>query len=104
MSWFPDYDHYDAVGLAELVRRRQVSAAELLNEALSRCDRLNPKLNAVIHRRDYEAAGTAAKIDAESPLAGVPFLIKDIGPALAGAPLTSGSRLFSTSSLMRTAR
>jgi Asp-tRNA(Asn)/Glu-tRNA(Gln) amidotransferase A subunit family amidase len=94
MGGFSEYDDYDAVGLAGLVRKRDVSAAELLREAIERCDRANPKLNAVIYRLDGEAERAAASVDADRPLAGVPFLVKDIGPALAGAPLTSGSRLF----------
>jgi Asp-tRNA(Asn)/Glu-tRNA(Gln) amidotransferase A subunit family amidase len=94
MSGFFEYDSYDAAGLAELVRKKEVSAGELLSEAIERCDRVNPRLNAVIHRCDSEAERSASSADPSRPLAGVPFLIKDLGPALAGAPLTSGSRLF----------
>lgn len=94
MGGFAEYNRFDAVGLAALVRKKEVSARELLQEALTRCDRVNPKLNAVIYRLDDAAQKTAAKTDAAGPLAGVPFLAKDLGPALAGAPLTCGSRLF----------
>lgn len=94
MSRFLEYDSYDAVGLAGLVRRGEVSARELLDEARERCDRVNPQLNAVVHRCDGEAERASASVDPELPLAGVPFLVKDLGPALAGAPLTAGSRLF----------
>jgi Asp-tRNA(Asn)/Glu-tRNA(Gln) amidotransferase A subunit family amidase len=94
MDGFSEYDHYDAIGLAELVRRKEVSPRELLHEAAARCDRVNPILNAVINRMDAEAAKAAAEADPAQPFAGVPFLAKDLGPPLAGAPLTSGSRLF----------
>ncbi len=94
MSGFAEYDRYDAVGLAELVRKREVSAAELLAEARARCDRVNPELNAVVYRLDAEAERAASAVDKDRPFAGVPFLVKDLGPALAGAPLTCGSRLF----------
>jgi amidase len=94
MSGFSEYDQYDALGLAGLVRRREVSPKELLHEAAARCDRVNPVLNAVTYRMDAEAAKAAAEPDATQPFAGVPFLAKDLGPPLAGAPLTSGSRLF----------
>lgn len=94
MGAFSDYDLYDAVGLAELVAKNQVSARELLDEARRRCENVNPKLNAVIHRVDADAERAADSAPTTGPLAGVPFLIKDLGPALAGAPLTSGSRLF----------
>ncbi len=94
MGGFCEYGDYDAAGLAELVRKREVSAHELLQEAIARCERVNPKINAVIHRTDALAKEAAAAADPSQPFAGVPFLIKDLGPALAGAPLTSGSRLF----------
>ncbi len=94
MGGFPEYDDYDAVGLAGLVRKKQVSPRELLHEAAERCDRVNPKLNAVVYRMDRAAERAAGEIDPAQPFAGVPFLAKDLGPALAGAPLTSGSRLF----------
>jgi amidase len=94
MSGFPEYDQYDGLGLAELVRQKQVNPRDLLDEARSRCDRVNPRLNAVIHRADAQAERAAASVDRSLPFAGVPFLVKDLGPALAGAPLTSGSRLF----------
>src|SRR5271166_6242161 len=94
MSGFPEYDQYDGLGLAELVRQKRVNPRDLLDEARSRCDRINPRLNAVIRRVDAQAERAAASVDRSLPFAGVPFLVKDLGPALAGTPLTSGSRLF----------
>ena len=94
MGGFSEYGRYDAVGLADLVRKKEISPRELLQEALERCARVNPKLNAIVHRMDEAAEKAAAAIDRAQPFAGVPFLAKDIGPALAGAPLTSGSLLF----------
>ncbi|WKW49786.1 amidase [Rhodomicrobium lacus] len=94
MSGFADYDAYDAVGLAELVRRREVSARELLAEAQARADAVTPALNAIVYRRDAEAAREADAMPPDAPLGGVPFLVKDLGPPLGGAPLTCGSKLF----------
>jgi amidase len=94
MGGFAGYDDYDAVGLAGLVHKKEVSPRELLQEAIERCNRVNPKLNAVIHRLDAEAGAAAGAVDPALAFAGVPFLAKDLGPALGGAPLTSGSRLF----------
>ncbi|ADP71836.1 Amidase [Rhodomicrobium vannielii ATCC 17100] len=94
MSGFADYDAFDGVGLAELVRRREVSAGELLAEARARADAVNPALNAIVYRRDAEAAREADAVAPDAPLAGVPFLVKDLGSPLAGAPLTCGSKLF----------
>ena len=89
---FTEYDRHDALGLAELVKKRQVSAAELLEEAITRADRLNPALNAIITRID-ETARTAAKNGLpDGPFGGVPFLVKDLGPYLAGVPMQMGSR------------
>ena len=48
MAGFVEYDKYDAIGLAELVRDKKISAAELCDEAISRIEKLNPILNAVI--------------------------------------------------------
>ncbi len=96
MGGFAEYGQYDAVGLARLVRRKEIGPRELLEEALERAARVNPKLNAIVHRMDAEAERTAGEIDPAQPFAGVPFLVKDIGPALAGAPLTAGSRLFAS--------
>ena len=47
MGGFSEYGRYDAVGLADLVRKKEISPRELLQEALERCDRVNPKLNAI---------------------------------------------------------
>ena len=94
---FPDYDHHDALGLAELVRRGEVTAVDLLDEAIARANRVNPAINAVICRLDDRARTRARGIvagspEAAGPFAGVPFLVKDFGPFLAGAPMTMGSR------------
>ncbi len=94
MGGFGEYDRYDALGLARLVQRKEVSPRELLEEASARLARVNPKLNAVICETAAIAEEAAAAATPAQPFAGVPFLIKDIGPALADAPLTSGSRLF----------
>ena len=96
MSGFPDYDAYDALGLAGLVRDGAVSAGELLDEAVARLDSLNPTINAVTIR--FEAMAREA-IEAglpDGPFTGVPFLLKDLGAAMAGTPLTNGSRLYET--------
>src|SRR5687767_6886867 len=48
MSGFAEYEHYDALGLADLVRRRQVTADELLDAAIARVEARNPSVNAVV--------------------------------------------------------
>jgi amidase len=94
MSGFSDYDKYDGLGLAELVRKKEVKPSELVEEAISRIEKLNPQLNAVIYKM-YELARKAADVELpDGPFKGVPFLMKDILMAYAGVPLTMGSRFF----------
>lgn len=94
MSGFTDYDKYDGLGLAELVRRKDVKPSELVEEAIARIEKVNPRLNAVIYKM-YESARRAANGDLpDGPFKGVPFLMKDILMAYGGAPLTNGSRFF----------
>jgi amidase len=56
-----EYASYDGTGLAELVRKQEVSAAELVEEAIARIERHNPTLNAVVHRMDELARAAAAR-------------------------------------------
>jgi amidase len=94
MSSFSDYDKYDGLGLAELVQKKEVKPSELVEEAISRIEKLNPQINAVIQKM-YEQARKAADGDIpDGPFKGVPFLMKDILMAYAGVPLTNGSRFF----------
>jgi amidase len=94
MSLFKDFDRYDGLGLAELVRKKQVSPSELCEEAIRRIEQLNPKLNAVVTPM-YDIARKAVQAGLpEGPFAGVPFLLKDIIDEYAGVPLTMGSKVF----------
>jgi Asp-tRNA(Asn)/Glu-tRNA(Gln) amidotransferase A subunit family amidase len=94
MAGFMEYGEYDALGLAALVRKGEVSAAELLNEAVARVDALNPKINALTLRMVEDARAEIARGLPDGPLAGVPFLLKDLGAAIAGRPVTGGSRAY----------
>ena len=86
------YSEYDGLGLAELVRNGEVSASELVEEAIARVDRHNPDLNAVVYDARDEARRVAAQELPDGPFRGVPFLVKDLGCPVAGMPRTSGSR------------
>ena len=94
MPGFAEYDRYDALGLADLVRRQEVSAGELLSEAIERRNRINPFINAVVHDMDRQARETLDHGLPAGPFTGVPFLIKDLLAAYAGVPMTSGSRAY----------
>ena len=91
-----DYVAHDGVALAELVRKGEVSAAELAEEALKRIEKHNPTLNAVVTDMADQGRGIARDIDAgdkAAPFAGVPFLLKDIMGDFEGVATQYGSRL-----------
>ncbi|CAN5693601.1 hypothetical protein BH18PSE1_BH18PSE1_11700 [soil metagenome] len=96
-----EYSRYDAVGLAELVRRRDISAAELAQTALAAVAAVNPKINAVVETFPERAASATGS----GPLGGVPFLRKDIliqeeaGLTEFGSRLASGLRIPNASEL-----
>lgn len=98
MSGFSDYERYDALGLAELVRRRDTTPTELLDAALERMSQRNSLINAVTmpleeHARRAIAAGLPA-----GPFRGVPYLMKDLSTSIAGVPMTRSSRFFADTS------
>lgn len=88
-----DLADLDAVALAELVKQKRASPLELCDAAISRIERLNPGLNAVITPM-FESAREVAKQPAgEGAFAGVPYLLKDLMASCADVPLHSGSRM-----------
>jgi amidase/6-aminohexanoate-cyclic-dimer hydrolase len=87
------YETHDAVGLAELVRRREVTPHELLDAALIRAEALNPRLNALTMLQPEVARGMIALGLPDGPLKGVPFLLKDLGAEAIDFPGNNGSRL-----------
>ncbi len=91
MTRFP-YQNYDAAGLAELVQKKEVTAAEIVESAIARLERLNPKINAVIHKMYEKARLAAEKITGKEPFAGVPMLVKDISQEIKGEPITCGAK------------
>jgi amidase len=94
MTKIKEFSEFDAIGLAELVRKREVSPAELCEEVIERIERVNPRLNAVIAKLYDRALAHANGTPSTGPFAGVPFLLKDLLSPLAGVPFTSGSRMY----------
>jgi len=94
MSGFKEFDRFDGLGLAELVRKKEVAPSELCEEAIRRIEQVNPKVNAVILPM-YDIGRKAVQAGLpDGPFTGVPFLLKDIIEEYAGVPLTMGSRAF----------
>jgi amidase len=89
-----DDDQHDALGLAALVRRGEVSASEVCDAAIARIEALNPALNAVISRRFDQARAEARRVapGADRPFAGVPFLLKGLVQSHRDLPSIEGSR------------
>jgi amidase len=87
-----EYMTFDAVGLANLVQRGEVSPLAPTEAAIERIESLNGKLNAVVERAFDMARSAAANMDCTLPLAGVPFLAKDMNIEVAGLHLTSSCR------------
>jgi amidase len=86
-----EYSQHDAVGLAELVRTRQVTPTELVETAIARIEAVNPAINAVVAKTYERARERAARAPLTGTFAGVPWLLKDLSDA-AGIPITMGSR------------
>jgi Asp-tRNA(Asn)/Glu-tRNA(Gln) amidotransferase A subunit family amidase len=94
MSPLEDYESYDALGLADLVAKGEVTATELLDAAIERVESRNPELNAVVYPWYDEARSAIAAGLPEGPFRGVPFLLKDLYTLYAGQLISNGSRLF----------
>ncbi len=91
---FSEYENFDAIGLAELVKKKDVTPVELLDTAIARTEQYNPDLNAVVHKMYDEARGhISAGIDLEASFAGVPFLLKDLIATYTGVPTTGSSKI-----------
>jgi amidase len=89
-----EYYQHDALGLADLVRRGEVSASEVCEAAIARIEALNPTLNAVISRRPDQARAEARRAapGQDRPFAGVPFLLKGLVQSHCDLPSMEGSR------------
>ena len=89
----------DGIALAQLVAEKKASPIELVDDSLSRINRVNGDLNAVIHHLDTSARERAtAMTKTEAPesatLWGVPFLTKDLTCMTAGDPLPCRKHCF----------
>jgi len=86
----------DALDQAALVRRGEVTSAELLEAAIARAEALNPQLNSITRPLYAQARAAVSGKLPEGLYTGVPFLLKDIGASFEGVPTSAGSQLFNT--------
>ncbi|MDP9607515.1 UNVERIFIED_ORG: amidase [Variovorax paradoxus] len=89
-----EYEKYDALSLADLVRRHDVTPLELLDDAFKRIDERNPKLNAVVWEDRENSRKQVEKGLPDGPFRGVPLLVKDSGMPVTGFVTTNGCRFF----------
>jgi len=88
-----EYASYDGLGLADLIRNQEVTAADLAELALAGVQKINPQINAVIEVY-HECADKADELRLPAaPFGGVPIFLKDLGATEAGKPQKMGSRL-----------
>lgn len=91
---FDEYRSFDALGLAQLVRDRHVSADELLDAALHQAATVDDRIGAVVYTQVDRARRAIAAGLPVGPFTGVPFLIKDLGCDAVDFPTCMGSALY----------
>jgi amidase len=82
---------FDATSQAELIRRKELTASELLEAMIRRIEDINPRINALVTPMYEEARACAKSVQLNAVFAGVPFVLKDLIAEYAGARMTSGS-------------
>ncbi len=94
MSAFKEYGNYDGLGLAELIKKKEVTPDELCEAAIQKIEEVNPDINAVVTPMYDQGRQSIKDTLPEGPFTGVPFLLKDLLAAYAGVPLTNGSKAY----------
>lgn len=93
MSW-EEWSALDATGLAELIERKEITPKEAAQQAAIAIEALNPEIDAVIEVfEDVIEEPTKDGMNLDGIFAGVPFLMKDLGPAIKGRLQEMGSLL-----------
>ncbi|OLS38891.1 amidase [Alkalihalophilus pseudofirmus] len=101
-----EYAQYDGLGLAKLVKDKQIKAEELVELSIKSIKKLNPQLNSVVSTLEEEALNEINNGLPNGPFIGVPFLIKELVlhaknvPASMGSQLAEGTRIPVDSELM----
>ncbi len=90
----PEYSTHDALSLADLVHRREVTPLELVEACIERIERVDGRISAIVARLYERAREDANKPIGDGAFRGVPFLVKDLVQPVEGAPFVRGSRFF----------
>ena len=90
MSW-NEWAQHDGVALAARVRKGELTARELASQAEAGIAKLNPALSAVVEVFEDAIVDPGRDgADLAGPFAGLPFLMKDLGPTMKGAAAGNG--------------
>jgi amidase len=83
----------DATAQAEMIARGDAKPIELVEAAIERIEKYDPKLNALTYKWFDDARALASNPDLpRGPFHGVPYLLKDLFAAEAGKPLSNGNK------------
>lgn len=88
-----DYKRYDGLGLAELVKMKELKPSEVVEAAIQTITDINPAINAVVYTMFDQARKESDKVDVKLPFAGVPILLKNASQEIKGQPMTFGSKV-----------
>jgi amidase len=91
-----EFERHDGLGLAELIRTKEVTVEEVLAATLERIEARNPAINAVVTRMDEQARAAVRAGLPDGPFKGVPYLLKDLGALYTGVVTSNGSNLFAS--------
>ena len=89
-----EYERLDGLAIAELVRKGDVTALEVLETAIERIDADNPALNAVVATTYNQARKAIDGGLPDGPFTGVPYVFKELVVSMPGVPTTFASKLF----------
>ncbi|MEM1244458.1 MAG: amidase [Pseudomonadota bacterium] len=89
-----EYVRCDLLSLSHLLKQKQVSPVEVLEVTMDLIEKINPKINAVTTKIYDYAKAELENCDMQAPLAGVPFIIKDLGVLCENTITTNGSRFY----------
>jgi amidase len=88
-----EYARYDGLGLADLIRKKEMTASQVAALMLEGVKKINPKINAIIEVYYDRIEKADQLLTPGKPFSGVPFFLKDIGATEAGRLQEMGSRL-----------